>query len=465
MQIRERLTYQYVANVAAILILSSLAIYFFSALHRQNEFYNRLKDKAASTAQLLIEADEVDPALLQTIDRKNLGSLFAEKVIIYNDQNTVIFSTDDTNILQITDSIRNQVRQTGEIRFSRGEYEVAGITYTDRSNHFLVFAAAYDKFGVSKLRYLSLILFAVFVASIIFVFFSGWNYAARALAPISQVVKQVNNISARNLNARVDEGNGKDEIAQLAQTFNEMLQRLETAFRMQKMFVSNASHELRNPLTVISSQLEVALIKERPAHEYRITMTSVLDDIQQLSQMLNRLISLAQVSADEARLAFGDIRLDELLWQCQDELLKRFPAYRVQIILDELPEDEQRLHIQADEPLLKIAFVNVMENACKYSPDHEVELRLRTDDQALRVYFIDRGMGIATEELPQIFEPFYRSPHVAAIKGQGIGLSLVERIIKLHRGSIHVTSEINRGTTVRIDFPVPVVQKNVVSPV
>jgi signal transduction histidine kinase len=464
MQIRERLTCQYVANVAAILLLSSLAIYFFSSLHREKEFYSRLKDKAASTARLLIEAHEVDTFILKTIDRKNLGSLFAEKVVIYNHKGEVIYTTDESNTLQLSGDLINQVQEEGEVRLSRGEYEVAGIPYSDGSNRYVVFAAAYDKFGVSKLRYLRIILFTVFIGSTLFVLVSGWVYSGRALAPISKVVKGVNAISARNLNARVDEGNGKDEIAQLARTFNQMLERLETAFRVQKMFVSNASHELRNPLTVICSQLEVALMKERPAHEYRITMTSVLDDMQQLTGVLNRLISLAQVSADERRLALTEVRVDELLWECMDELIKRFPAYRVKMNMEGLPEEESLLYVQADEALLKIAFLNLMENACKYSAEGEVLVELQVENGSLHILFIDKGIGIAPEELPQIFNPFYRSPKVTAIRGQGIGLSLVERIAGLHSATISVDSVVNKGTTVHVRFPASVGRAEILNP-
>lgn len=453
MQIRERLTYQYVVSVAAILLLSLSAIYFFSALHRENEFYSRLKDKASSTAQLLIEAHEVDTTILKTIDRKNLGSLFAEKVVIFNHLGRVIYSTDEANTLQITDSLLKEVHELGEIRFSRGEYEVAGIRYSDRTNEYIVFAAAYDKFGVSKMHYLRIIMLGVFIGSIVFVFVCGWIYAGRALAPISRVVKGVNNISARNLNARLTEGNGKDEIAELSRTFNQMLERLEEAFRVQKMFVSNASHELRNPLTVICSQLEVSLMKERPAHEYRITMASVLDDIQQLSDVLNRLISLAQVSAEQTSLSLTDVRLDELLFQCAEELHKRYPAYRVRMVMEDLPEDEGELYVRADEGLLKIAFLNVMENACKYSSQKEVEIGLKAGRGGQQVYFADRGIGIAQEELSKIFQPFYRSSKVASVKGQGIGLSLVDRILRLHGATVEVNSQVDKGTRVRISFP------------
>ena len=453
MNIRQKLTYRFAAIVATILLVSFLAIYIFSALHREHEFNNRLKAKAISTAQFLIEQDEVDTTILKIIDHRNLGALFAEKVVIYNYLNQVIYSTDEDNTIQASQDLLNQVRLEGEVHFSRGNFEVAGVPYIDQYNRFVVFTAAYDIYGVSKLRNLRIILITVFFSSVLIVLLSGWVYAGRALHPIAKVVDQVRMITARNLHMRVDEGNQKDEIAQLSKTFNSMLSRLETAFALQKMFVSNASHELRNPLTVISSQLEVTLLKERSAVEYQRVIASVLEDIRNLAQTLNRLLALAQISAEEARLDLSRQRIDDLLWQCRDELLRQRPHYQVKVDLAALPEEEDPLYLQVDKHMLKMAFLNLMDNACKFSSNHQVTVALWADEKQVKVEFADKGMGIASEDLPRIFEPFFRASQTTAIKGQGIGLSIVNRIIKLHGATLNVFSKVDEGTTVEVIFP------------
>ena len=462
MNIRQKLTYRFAAIVAAILLVSFLAIYLFSALHRQHEYNSRLRAKAISTARFLIEQDEVDTTILKIIDHKNLGALFAEKVVIYNYLNEKIYSTDEEDVMQVSQDILNQVRLEGEVRFSRGPFEVVGVPYIDQYNRFIVFTAAYDIYGVGKLRNLRIILTTVFFFSILIVLLSGWVYAGKALLPMAKVVDQVRTITARNLHTRVDEGNQRDEIAQLSKTFNSMLSRLETAFALQKMFVSNASHELRNPLTVISSQLEVTLLKERAAADYRQTIASVLEDIRNLARTLNRLLALAQISAEEARLKRSRQRIDELLWQCRHELLRQHPHYQINIDMAALPEEEEQLYLQVDEYMLKMAFLNLMDNACKFSADHQVTVTLWADEKQVKVKFADKGMGIAPEDLPRIFEPFFRSSQTTAVKGQGIGLSIVDRILKLHDASLNVSSQVNRGTEVEISFAA---SKKVLSPV
>lgn len=462
MNIRQKLTYRFAAIVATILLVSFLAIYIFSALHREHEFDNQLKAKAISTAQFLIEQDEVDTTILKIIDHQNLGALFAEKVTIYDYRDQVVYSTDENNLIQASPDILDQIRLKGEGRFSRDDFEVAGVPYIDQYHRFVVFTAAYDIYGVGKLRNLSIILIAVFFISMLIVLLSGWVYADKALHPMANVVDQVRTITAHNLHIRVDEGNQRDEIAQLSITFNSMLSRLEGAFALQKMFVSNASHELRNPLTVISSQLEVALLKERTAKDYQRTLASVLEDIRNLTHTLNRLLALAQISTEEARLKLSRQRIDDLLWQCRDELHRQHPHYQIDIDLVALPEEEEQLYLLVDEHMLNIAFINLMDNACKFSTDHQVTVTLRANEKQVKVEFIDQGPGIVPEDLPRIFEPFFRSSQTAAIKGQGIGLSMVDRIIKLHGASLQVSSRINEGTVVEVAFHA---SKKVLSPI
>src|SRR5690606_31852147 len=174
---------------------------------------------------------------------------------------------------------------------------------------------------------------------------SGWFYAGRALRPISKVVNQVADISIINLDQRVDEGNGKDEIAQLARTFNEMLSRLEASFLLQKNFIANASHELRTPFTAITGRLEVTLLSTRNNDEYRAVIESVLEDIRSLNKLFNKLLLLAQASTEDRERKMQHLRVDELLWQTKDELIKLSPTYQITIDLDENLDDELKLTV------------------------------------------------------------------------------------------------------------------------
>lgn len=452
MKIRIKLTLLFIVIVAIIITLASVAIYYSSADYRKDDFYNRLMNKAISTARLLIEVDEVNATLLRRIERDNPLSLPDEKIIIYNFNDEILFSTDEEQELSINSTLLDKVRLENQVKFNQGDYEILGFLFSDRYDRFVVITGAIDIYGLKKLKNLRLILLIVCCASIIVVSIAGYIYAGRALKPISKVISDVNDISITSLNLRVDEGNGRDEIAQLAQTFNEMLDRLESAFKTQKNFIANASHELRTPLTAITGQLEVLLMKDRNAEAYKEVASSILEDIKNLNSISNRLLLLAQTRSIENLKVFENLRIDELLWQVREDLIKHHPDYSIEISLNENLDDNS-LTVSGDEQLLKVALSNIIENGCKYSESHTVNIELNQRSKFLELIFTDNGIGIAEEDLKIIMEPFQRGKNALGAKGHGIGLSLVDAIIKMHNANISITSALNKGTEIRVNIP------------
>ncbi|MDY0334496.1 MAG: histidine kinase dimerization/phospho-acceptor domain-containing protein, partial [Bacteroidales bacterium] len=345
MQIRKKLTLQFIIIVALILALSLLAIYFFSADYRRDDFYNRLLNKGTNSAKLLIEVEEIDAGLLRRIDQDNPMSLPKEIIAIYNYKNELLYGSDNDELLHIHQELLDCIRLEQEIRYRQGNHEILGFLYADKFDRFVVIIGAVDIYGLKKLHNLQTVIFLVFAISILVVFVSGSIYAAKALKPISRVVEQVNNITITSLNLKVDEGNGKDEIALLAATFNKMLSRLEAAFKIQKNFIANASHELRTPLTAITGQLEVALIKQRTPAAYQEILLSVLDDIKRLNHLANRLLLLAQTGAENPEANFNPLHVDDVVWQARADIIKTNPNYKINVTLHETFEDNRQLTI------------------------------------------------------------------------------------------------------------------------
>jgi len=453
MQIRTKLTLLFVTLVAVIFLLASLSVYFFSADHRQEDFYGRLHNKGTSTAKLLIEVEEVDAQLLTKIEKNNPITLPNEAILIFDYQNKILYSYGNQQITFASNELLNKIRLEGEIRLNKDGSEVLGFLFADQFDRFVVIVSATDVYGLRKLSNLRMVLIIVFGVSILLLSVVGWLYAGRVLQPILKVVNQVENISISNLSVRVDEGNGKDEIAHLAQTFNRMLQSLEAAFKIQKNFIANASHELRTPLTAITGQLEVTLFKERTNEEYKQVLLSLLEDIRNLNRTSNRLLLLAQASSESSEVSFAPIRIDDVLWQARTDVLKRNPSYNIDISFSESIEDENQLLINGNEQLAKTALLNLIDNACKYSPKHEVTVLVEPLEHLIEISFQDQGIGIDAEEIQHIFEPFHRGKNAITFKGHGIGLSLVDRIVKLHHGEIEVVSAPNAGSTFKLKLP------------
>jgi len=435
------------------MIIASVAIYISSSKFRRQDFFSQLSQKAMSTANLLFNTDKADANRILSIESKKPVFLQNEKIIILNYKNDTVYNSDENSDIKIRNNIIEHVKQGFDITYNQDPYDILATLYYTKYDRFVVVAAAIDNEGSSRLKKLKILLIIVCVVSLLLFFVAGWFYSGRALKPISDVVKKVEDITITSLNLRVFEGKGNDEIGKLARTFNKMLERLETSFSMQKNFIANASHELRTPLTSINGQLEVLMMKERSSEEYKSALASVLDDIKSLIVLSNRLLLIARTSAEGPVNFNKKIRIDEILWQVQEEIQRFNSNYRINISIDNSITDSEQMIVVGDENLLKVAVSNIIDNGCKYSPDHTVEIKLMPIEKSIEIVFEDRGIGIPETDVGKIFEPFYRGGNTISISGTGIGLPLVSQIIKIHNGTVNLSSKLGKGTTVTVLLP------------
>jgi signal transduction histidine kinase len=241
----------------------------------------------------------------------------------------------------------------------------------------------------------------------------------------------------------------------LVSTFNNLLDRIQSAFTLQKNFISNVSHELKNPMTVIVSQIEVALAQEsRTNNEYKQTLISVLDDTHELAETTDNLLQLARLSTvEQQRPIFEEIRLDDVLLLARKNLLKIHSEYRITFDIVGVAENETDLCVKGNEMLLRSAFTNIIDNACKYSKDKSAAIKIRLLQEGGKIVEIsDRGEGIHENEISTLFQPFYRNPKHKHIKGTGIGLSLVDTILKLHQVPLQIASNNGQGSAFIMHF-------------
>lgn len=439
MQIRARLTLQFTLLVSVIVLAIFVVIYWLRVNYIEDEFYKRLTQKASTSAELLVTVKEVNTKLLKKIQKVNNDVLYRENLIIYDYKNIKVFLGNDTIRFKVTPEMLNQVQKQHYARFKQGDFKIVGMLYTDRFNRVVTVAGAVDKSGQKDLENLKNIMISLFLAVLVLVSLAGRYFAARALAPISEVIRQVQSIYPQNVNQRLTIQNPKDEIGRLTATFNELLERIAEVFRLQNLFVSNVSHEMKNPLMKIGSQIDVALLKERSPVQYLATLQSVRQDIREMGQLSNTLLELAKVSDLNHKLMYDEVRLDETIWEAGDLLLQAEQKYQVQVDFADGLEEDTQLVVKGNAQLLKTAFVNLMENGCKFSENHSVKVSLHFEKDHIEVKFTNNGV-MEQPEMDLIFEPFYRSQNTASIKGYGVGLSLVNRIVKLHGGNITVQS-------------------------
>ncbi|NUM30993.1 MAG: HAMP domain-containing histidine kinase [Bacteroidetes bacterium] len=452
MNIRTRFTLLFALIVGIILFLFSFAIYYLSEDYRQNDFHSRLQDRAISKLKLVIAAEgKPEKFHLNNIEESKINLLKDEKIIIYNSDKEIIYK-DSATALPTLETINLLNKQKLYVSVTNKE-EIVGIKYSYIGNNYFLFAKAQDEYGTKFINNLKRTLIFRGLIIMLLIVLSGWLYAGRFLKPISKIVQQADKITYSNLNYRLSTKNKNDEIGRLTATFNKMLERLETSFKIQKRFVSNASHELRNPLTAISGQIEVALLKERNPEEYKSVLNSISKEIKNVRTLANNLLELANSEAETIFKDSEEIRIDELLWNVRDEMLKLKPEFNIQINFDQIIDNEKLITCRGKVKLLSVAFLNIIENACKFSKNKTVEIKVLAEKNNIILYFIDNGIGMPETYLKHAFEPFFRGSNTHGISGSGIGLSLVQRIIKLHSGKIFIRSKINSGTTIEVVLP------------
>jgi two-component system sensor histidine kinase ArlS len=455
MKIKFKIALIFTLLVTLILLLLGIAIYYFSALNRQNQFTQRLKNRALTNARLLIELEEMNKPLLKKIDSLTMNLLFEERILIYDSKNNLVY----VNRSEITQpsppdtAMLSKIREDIEYRFTHGEYDGVGTIYHERTTDYVIVATAVDRVGLTTLSQLRKVLLLSGLVGIIITMLIGYFFSINLLRPLNRINTEMNEISFQNISKRIVTSNTKDELNELAGTFNSLLERLETSFNNQKSFIANASHELSTPLAAISSQLEVALLQNRSEKEYKKVLSSVQEDVVHLNNLVRKLLELAKAGAGKG-ISLEPVRIDEIMLSAVEEVNKLHKDYHIHFSFDEIPDDESLCYVYGNEELLFIAFKNIIENACKYSSTHRawVNIEIRPEKKTIRIR--DEGIGISEEEIQKIFEPFFRSAKAEDMsEGLGLGLAMSSRIIRLHKGEINIESAPGKGSLFIITLP------------
>ena len=455
MSIRLRITSLFTLLVLVILGLVCSTVYYISYTNRIRNIKTRLTNSAITTANLLSQTEVFNPQIIQRINAATTLTLKNKTIQVYDHNNHMIYSYSDHagDTVPVANQTLDNVREKQNIYFTIGEKEAVGHHYSKNRFSSVVVAAAYDEEGKHNLNQLKVILLLSFLGGIVIAFAGGFIFSKGLLTPVRKIADEVNEISAQNFTRRIHTGPVRDEWYYLSDTLNQLLNRLQESFELQRRFIANASHELSTPLTSISSQLEVSLQRHRDAAEYRNVMQSILQDVRYMSKLTQTLLEFAKASGSAGGLEINLIRVDEIILQLPAAMAKLNKEYTVSLLFDELPAEEDSLLVFGNEELLFTAIKNIVSNACKYSENHRATVTLTVKPEVITIAIEDKGIGIPHQDIDNIFQPFFRVDENRSTGGFGLGLSLAHRIIKLHKGDIKVSSVINQGSLFTITLP------------
>ena len=280
---------------------------------------------------------------------------------------------------------------------------------------------------------------------------SGIFLARQILKPVEIITEAAREIEESDLNRRIDVKT-KDELGRLAETLNQMIDRLEKAFKRQKEFTSDASHELRAPLAIIQAESTLALQKDRDADAYKQSLETVSQEVEHMAKIIDQLLMLARSDAGKDQLIFEEINLAEMLRDLTSDInvLCQDKGLSLQIVTGE------KVSIQGDKVNLRRLFLNVMDNAIRYTPHGgTISVSLSQQRQIALVTISDTGVGISREHIPHIFDRFYRVDKARSRTegGSGLGLAICKQIVEAHGGGLSVESKIGEGSTFSIMLP------------
>ena len=285
---------------------------------------------------------------------------------------------------------------------------------------------------------------------LLFSIFGSYFLISRTLLPVDNVLKDVNAIEAYEYKKRVSSQNVPCEIKELVDTFNKLLTRHEESFSKISQFSSDASHELKTPLTTIRGELEVGLRRERDSEEYQNILKKSLSKIIKIQELIDGLLLLAKGDKIELKSSFEELYLDEVITECVDALKNMADKRSIDIKVELLP-----LTVSGHRKLLKVACLNLLKNAILYSPDNtSISLSIEKHGSDFLILLQDQGIGIPKKDIAHIFDRFYRVNRATSQTGDGtgLGLSIVKMILDIHDFGITIESRENQGTVVKVSL-------------
>ena len=392
MKTGNKIAWFYTAVTTGIIAVVA-AVFYIVATHYIDRLYlSSLTEKAYAIAEKHWEKDEVGPDDYALIQKHYEETLPVVSEILLNADSL----TESQAVLSryLKDDEIQKLYRGDIVSFEQNKQLGVAVYYPDNEGNFIVLVVSNNQYGGDIRQRIGWLLLGMLLISFVLIYFVGRLYATR------------------------------------------MVDRIDAAYQSEKSFISNASHELNNPLTAIQGECEITLMKERTPAEYQAALGRITYETKRIVQLMKNLLFLSHGDKEIQKNAREMVFLADFLRQFTDGRIS-------------FQTDTFAYCFEANPHLLKIAIGNLLNNACKYSGEAPVHMCLRTNILEIT----DQGIGIPAADIKRIFQPFYRAGNTREFAGQGIGLSLSIRILNSYGANVKILSKEGEGTTVRIEFP------------
>jgi two-component system sensor histidine kinase ArlS len=410
-------------------IVSFFVIYTFS-IFRQEEFKERLNEKALTSIKLLLDVKEVDKYLLKKIDQNNINKLFTEKTLIFDANYNLIYSSLDDTRINWTPADLQFLKKNNSFFRKDGDNELYGLFYDSNNEDYYVLISARDNYGKRTLDFLIYLSVVAYLIFILITWLFSFYFIKRQLAPLNNFHRQIKEINEYNISGKLNvKENSKNEIDLLSNEFSLMMDRISDAYQKQKEFTAQASHELRTPLARMSAQIENHITGA--TEKEQLFLRSLLTDINQLNELVKSLLLLSRADVTEGNKT-ETARIDEVIYNSIEKLHSQFPNLKINFNINPPAGGEMQLEVKSNPALLEIAFYNLIKNAYLYSDNQVVEINISNEKQLTLIVISNTGTTLSEEEQKRLFQPFMRGNNAAGHTGLGLGLRIIHRILSVY---------------------------------
>jgi heavy metal sensor kinase len=449
---KKLLIYSFLIQII-ILAIFSFSLYKALEISTLDKLQATLKVIILDVTDDLLEKEQITNITLDEEKEYKFKPLFI-RILDSNSHEKLIQTSNFPNDIEKNDQYLNNLEQNTVIFEEQNNYLLSRIKIDFHNEKIVIIEVATTKeILTSTLENILYILSFILPIVLIFSILGGNFLIYKSFLPIENILLELKQINARDLSARLKSNKNKDEINQLVEEVNNLLKRLELSFEKISQFSSDASHELKTPLTIIRGEIEIALRKERSIDEYKGVLNTSLDEIIIIEKTINDLLFLAKNEKDILIDNQEDIYFDEIIDESINEV-KSFAKLN-QIEINFILEDT--IEYKGYSNLLKIALKNVLKNAIQFShKNSQIIVKSYKKENFFEISVQDFGIGIAENEQNKIFEKFYRTDKSRNKNsgGTGLGMSILKKIIDIHKGKINIHSKEDKGTTITISFPI-----------
>jgi heavy metal sensor kinase len=447
--IRFRLTIWYLAVLVGLLLLFGMMAYFMLS----HSLYQSLDNSLMTNALALEDSLDIENGQVNLGDTEQPGEL----VLVYGVDGSLLQGLSwgvevphvDTLVAQALESHASFL--TAQTASGQG-IRLYVAPFSDQPGISAIVVGRSTEGVTDVLGNFETILIIAGLATLALAGGGGFFMARRVLKPVERIRQTAEEIGERDLSRRIEVA-GKDELGRLASTLNQMIGRLEAAFSRQRQFTADASHELRTPLAIVQAESTLSLRKKRTLDDYRKSLELISQEAGHMSAIVGKLLYLARIDAGKDQVKFERINLKELLTDLSSDVEVLAREKGVEFKLAPLED----LTVEGDKLKLEQLFMNLLENAIKYTPSGgSISASIVRGDKTAVIAIKDTGIGISKEHIPHLFERFYRvdKARSRAEGGAGLGLAICKHIAEVHHGKIEVESQVDKGSTFSVFIPI-----------